>query len=175
MPCCVGQSAELGASFLTFTFADKMTSHQTVAERPSIDDVSHAEASNTSRLYSQVGFNHMLGLRREMASEGQSRLVLDTRSELTNNFQNAHGGVIMTMLDGAMSSAALSSSSFQRAVVTIDMSTQFFKPGKGRLAAHGRVSGGGRSVCFCEAHITDEAGDVVARALGTFKFVDPSR
>ena len=107
-----------------------------------------------------------------MAEDGASRLVLETRPDLTNNFDKAHGGVIMTMLDGAMSSAALSSTGFQRAVVTIDMSTQFFKPGQGRLTAHGRVSGGGRSVCFCEAHITDDAGDAVARALGTFKFVD---
>ena len=138
----------------------------------SIDDVSHAGASDTSRFYAQVGFNHLLGLRRELAEGGASRLVLETRPELTNNFENAHGGVIMTMLDGAMSSAALSSSGFQRCVVTIDMSTQFCKPGQGRLTAHGRVSGGGRSVCFCEAHITDEAGDLVARALGTFKFVE---
>ena len=138
----------------------------------SIDAVSHAAAPDTSRLYAQIGFNHLLGLRREMAEDGASRLVLETRPDLTNNFDKAHGGVIMTMLDGAMSSAALSSTGFQRAVVTIDMSTQFFKPGQGRLTAHGRVSGGGRSVCFCEAHITDDAGDAVARALGTFKFVD---
>lgn len=140
-----------------------------------IDAVSHAGASDTSRLYAQVGFNHLLNLRREMASGGASRLVLDTRPELTNNFHNAHGGVLMTMLDGAMSSAALSSTDFQRAVVTVDMSTQFFKPGRGRLVAHGRASGGGRSVCFCEAHITDDSGDVVARAMGAFKFVDPQR
>lgn len=138
-----------------------------------IDAVSHAGASDTSRLYAQVGFNHLLGLRREMASAGVSRLVLDTRADLTNNFHNAHGGVLMTMLDGAMSSAALSSTNFQRAVVTADMSTQFFKPGQGRLVAHGRASGGGRSMCFCDAHITDDNGDVVARAMGTFKFVDP--
>ena len=140
-----------------------------------IDAVSHAGASDTSRLYAQVGFNHLLNLRREMASGGASRLVLDTRPDLTNNFHNAHGGVLMSMLDGAMSSAALSSTNFQRAVVTVDMSTQFFKPGRGRLVAHGRASGGGRSVCFCEAHITDDSGDVVARAMGAFKFVDPHR
>lgn len=79
----------------------------------------------------------------------------------------------MSMLDGVMSSAALSKSGFTRAVVTIDMSTSFIKPARGRLVAHGQTIGGGRSVCFCEARIEDEAGDVVAKAMGTFKYVDP--
>jgi uncharacterized protein (TIGR00369 family) len=77
----------------------------------------------------------------------------------------------MTMLDGAMSSAALSHSGFQRAVMTIDMSTQFHKPGRGRLVAHGRATRAGQSICFCEAHVEDESGEVVAKAVGTFKFM----
>jgi uncharacterized protein (TIGR00369 family) len=126
---------------------------------------------NTSTLFAQVGFNQLLNLRREFAENGVSRLVLETRPELTNNFHNLHGGVIMTMLDGAMSSAALSRSGFQKAVVTIEMSTAFLKPARGRLVAHGQASGGGRSICFCEARIEDESGDLVARAMGTFKYV----
>ena len=77
----------------------------------------------------------------------------------------------MTMLDGAMSSAALSRSDFKKAVVTIEMSTAFVKPGRGRLVAHGQAVGGGRSICFCEARLEDESGDVIARAMGTFKYV----
>lgn len=128
---------------------------------------------DTSTLFDQVAFNQMLDLRREFAQDGVARLVLHSRPELTNNFHNLHGGVIMTMLDGVMSSAALSKSDFQKAVVTIDMSTAFLKPGRGRLVAHGKALGGGRSVCFCEAHIEDECGDLVARAMGTFKYVNP--
>ncbi len=128
---------------------------------------------DTSTLFAQVGFNRLLDLRREFAEGGVARLVLQARPELTNNFHVLHGGVIMTMLDGVMSSAALSKSGFTRAVVTIDMSTSFIKPGRGRLVAHGQAVGGGRSVCFCEARIEDEAGELVAKAMGTFKYVDP--
>jgi uncharacterized protein (TIGR00369 family) len=128
---------------------------------------------DTSTLFSQVPFNGLLGLRREFCEAGQARVVLETRGELTNNFAATHGGVIMTLLDVAMSSAALSKSDFQRAVVTIDMSTSFIKPGRGRLVAHGTAVGGGRSVCFCEARVEDEAGDTVAKAMGTFKYVKP--
>lgn len=138
---------------------------------PTLTDVQDQPAPDTSQLFQQVAFNHLLGLRRELAEGGVSKLVLDLRDELTNNFDNAHGGVLMTMLDGAMSSAALSHSGFQRAVMTIDMSTQFHKPGRGRLVAHGRATRAGQSICFCEAHVEDESGEVVAKAVGTFKFM----
>ena len=128
---------------------------------------------DTSTLFARVPFNRLLGLQREFCEAGQARMVLETLDELTNNFEATHGGVIMTLLDVAMSSAALSKSGFQRAVVTIDMSTSFLKPGRGRLVAHGTALGGGRSVCFCEARIEDEAGDLVAKAMGTFKYVRP--
>lgn len=129
---------------------------------------------DTSNLFEQVGFNRLLDLKREFAEGGVARLVLQARPELTNNHLAVHGGVVMTMLDGAMSSAALSKSGFTRAVVTIDMSTSFIKPARGRLVAHGLAVGGGKSLCFCEARIEDEEGDLVARALGTFKYVNPS-
>ncbi len=129
--------------------------------------------ADTSTLFTQVAFNRLLGLRREFAEGGVARLTLQARPELTNNFHNVHGGVLMSMLDSAMSSAALSKSGFRKAVVTIDMSTAFLKPGRGGLVAHARAVGGGRSVCFCEAHIEDEQGEVVAKAMGTFKYVQP--
>ena len=128
---------------------------------------------DTSRLYEKVAFAKLLELRREFAEGGVSRMSLEARPELTNNFENVHGGVIMTMLDMAMSSAALSKADFKKAVITVDMSTHFLHPGQGRLVAHGRAVGGGKSLCFCEAHIEDAAGRRVASAMGAFKYVDP--
>lgn len=127
--------------------------------------------TDTSTLFAQVPFNHLLGIRREFAEDGVARLVLDSRQDLTNNHHAVHGGVLMSLLDSAMSSAALSASGFTKAVVTIDMTTSFLKPGSGRLTAHAQVQGGGKSVCFCEARIEGEAGELVARAMGTFRYV----
>lgn len=145
----------------------------TTATETAPDKPAESPATDTSALFAKVAFNRLLDLRREFAEDGVARLTLQARPELTNNFQVLHGGVIMTMLDGVMSSAALSKSGFTRAVVTIDMSTSFIKPARGRLVAHGQAVGGGRSVCFCEARIEDEAGELVAKAMGTFKYVDP--
>lgn len=129
------------------------------------------ERPDTSRLFAQVAFNHLLGLQREFAQDGVARLTLAARPELCNNFLVVHGGVLMAMMDSAMSSAALSASGFQKAVVTIDMTTSFHRPARGRLTAHATCQGGGQSVCFCEARVEDEQGEVVARAMGTFRYV----
>ncbi|WP_027478775.1 PaaI family thioesterase [Curvibacter gracilis] len=128
-------------------------------------------STDTRALFAQVAFNHLLGLQREFAEGGVARLSLDLRPELTNNFGVVHGGVLMSLMDSAMSSAALSATGFQKAVVTIDMSTSFHRPGRGRLLAHATCQGGGRSVCFCEARVEDASGQVVARAMGTFRYV----
>ena len=50
-----------------------------------------SEVTDTSNLYEKVHFAKLLGLRRELAEGGVSRLVLDTRLELCNNFENTHG------------------------------------------------------------------------------------
>jgi uncharacterized protein (TIGR00369 family) len=94
--------------------------------------------------------------------------------ELLNNHASAHGGVLMTLLDSAMAHAALSRVAYARKVVTIDMHIAFMRPTSGRLRASGTATGGGRSVCFCEATVTDAAGEVAARAMGTFRYCDPA-
>jgi uncharacterized protein (TIGR00369 family) len=120
----------------------------------------------------QVPFIEHLQLTREHAEAGQSRVSLELRPELLNNHAGGHGGVVMTLLDCAMAHAALSRVDYAREVVTIDMHIAFMRPASGRLVATGRATGGGKSVCFCEAHITAEDGEVAAQAMGTFRYRD---
>ena len=80
----------------------------------------------------------------------------------------------MTLLDSAMANAALSRIDFAREVVTIDMHISFMRPASGRLEATGRATGGGRSVCFCEAEVVDSTGEMVAKAMGTFRYRAPA-
>lgn len=119
-----------------------------------------------------VPFSEHLGLRVEHAEAGVSRVALELRAEHLNNHDGGHGGVVMTLLDSAMAHAALSRVAYGREVVTVDMHIAFMRPAAGRLLAEGRATGGGRSVCFCEATITDASGEVTARAMGTFRYRD---
>ena len=119
-------------------------------------------------------FTDHLGLVRESAVDGEARITLELRPELLNNHAGGHGGVVMTLLDCAMAHAALSRVDYAREVVTVDMHIAFMRPASGRLVAVGRVTGGGRSVCFCEAHLLGADGEAAAHAMGTFRYRDPA-
>ncbi len=99
--------------------------------------------------------------------DGRSRLRVALGPEHGNNLGIAHGGLICTLLDIAMGTAARSR--IERPVMTLDMQVSFLSPGRGALLGEGRVVRAGRSVVFCEAEIRDEAGELVAKASGLFK------
>ena len=119
-----------------------------------------------------IPFLAMLGARLVSEQDGVAVVQLELRADLLNNHGGGHGGVVMSLLDSAMANAALSKIDYSREVVTIAMHIAFMQPGAGRLTATGRATGGGRSVCFCEAEITNEAGQVTAKAMGTFRYRD---
>lgn len=121
-----------------------------------------------------IPFLDKIGMRRVRVGGGEAVVTLDLQPDLLNNHGGGHGGVVMTMLDSAMANAALSRIDFAREVVTIDMHIGFMRPATGRLEATGRATGGGRSVCFCEAEMTDSTGEVVAKAMGTFRYRAPA-
>ncbi|MNG39445.1 hypothetical protein D3C84_1275310 [compost metagenome] len=54
------------------------------------------------------------------------------------------------------------------------MHVGFMRPATGRVEATGRATGGGRSVCFCEAEAVDATGQVIAKAMGTFRYRAPA-
>lgn len=112
-----------------------------------------------------------LGIERVHSHEGRALLALEIKPAFRNSWQAAHGGVIMTMLDSAMSLAArLHLHGAPGGILTIEMNAKFISPGMGeRLNAEGKVIGGGRSTLFCEAEVRDEAGNLVARSMGTLK------
>lgn len=112
-----------------------------------------------------------LGIERVDDGDGRALLALAVKPEFRNSWKAAHGGVIMTLLDSAMSLAArMHLQGAPGGVLTIAMNTKFISPGMGdRLTAEGKVIGGGRSTLFCEAEVRDEAGKLVAKAMGTLQ------
>jgi uncharacterized protein (TIGR00369 family) len=112
-----------------------------------------------------------LGIERVQSDEGRALLALEIKPAFRNSWKAAHGGVIMTMLDSAMSLAArMHLQGAPGGILTIEMNVKFISPGiGGRLTAEGKVIGGGRSTLFCEAEVRDEAGNLVAKGMGTLK------
>jgi uncharacterized protein (TIGR00369 family) len=115
-------------------------------------------------------FVDLLGVERVESAEGRALLALNVKPAFRNSWKAAHGGVIMTLLDSAMSLAArLHLRGVPGGMLTIEMNAKFISPGMGdRLIAEGRVIGG-RTILFCESEVRDEAGNLVAKGMGTLK------
>jgi len=122
-----------------------------------------------------IPFVEMVGLEMVAWGAGESDLALTLREELCNSWGVAHGGVMMTLLDVTMASAARSPNQPDHdtspGVVTIEMKTSFMRPGLGRMTAKGRLLQRTVSMAFCEGSVFDEAGQLVAHGTGTFKYL----
>lgn len=128
-------------------------------------------ATDPRALFGRVPFMRLLDVRREFSEGGRARLVIDERPEIGNVIGAVHGGVVITLLDVVMASAAVSKLGFTRTAVTLNMNTSFLEPGRGRLTADGEVVSHDDSVAWCRAAVTDGRGHTIAHALGSFRYL----
>jgi len=118
----------------------------------------------------RIPFVSHLKILTETLGEGSARLSLPIEPHLTNSIGTVHGGVIMSLLDVALCTAARTLHPDSLGVITIDMSTSFIGGGSGaRLLAEARVLKNGRSMIFVEGEAKNEDGSLVAKAIATVR------
>jgi uncharacterized protein (TIGR00369 family) len=121
-----------------------------------------------------IPFVDHLGFTLEKFEGGHSELHFAPRAEHLNSFDVAHGGVVMTLLDVTMATAARSVEPGM-GVVTIEMKTSFMRPAQGeagfKLISQGTLLQRTRAMAFTEAKIFDAQGQLCAHATGTFKYL----
>jgi uncharacterized protein (TIGR00369 family) len=127
--------------------------------------------SDPRNVFAAVPFMALIGARREFSEGGRARLVIEPRADLGNVIGALHGGVVLTLLDVVMASAAVSAIDFSRTAVTLDLNTSFLEPGRGALTADGEVLHRDDSMAWCSGAVTDSAGSVVARAQASFRYL----
>lgn len=123
------------------------------------------------QVFAKVPFMQALGVQRDFSEGGKARLSLDPKPEHGNVIGAVHGGIVVTLLDVAMASAAVSAVDFLKTVVTLNLDTCFVEPGRGHLVADGEVVRSDGTVVWCRAHITDADGRLVAKAQGSFRYL----
>lgn len=121
--------------------------------------------------FAAVPFTRLIGMRREFSAAGRARFVLDARPDLENVIHAMHGGVVATLLDVAMASAAVSKLDFAMTAVTLSMNSSFVRPGHGQLVADGELMAIDDGIAACRARVVDAAGRLVARAQGSFRYL----
>ena len=124
----------------------------------------------TREYQKKIPFVTHLKMVTESLGEGQARLSVPIEPHLTNSLGTVHGGVIMSLLDVALCTAARTLHPDSLGVITIDMSTSFIGGGSGaRLLAEARVLKNGRSMIFVEGEAKNEDGSLVAKAMATVR------
>ena len=118
----------------------------------------------------KIPFVAHLKILTESLGDGTARLSLPIEAHLTNSLGTVHGGVIVSLLDVALCTAARTLHPDSMGVVTIDLSTTFIDGGRGsRLYADARVLKDTKSMTFVEAEAKNEDGGIVAKALATVR------
>jgi len=124
----------------------------------------------TRQYQSKIPFVTHLGLTTEALGDGTARLSMPLPKHFTNSLGTAHGGVIMSLLDVALCTAARTLHPDSIGVITIDLSTSFIGGGSGaRLVAEARVLKDGRSLIFVEGEAKNADGSLVAKAIATVR------
>ena len=125
---------------------------------------------STREFQKKIPFLVHLQIFTETLGEGTARLSLPIEPHFDNSMGTVHGGVIMSLLDVALCTAARTLHPKSVGVVTIDMSTSFIGAGSGgRLIAEARVLKDRRTVSFVEGEALNEDGSLVAKAIGTVR------
>ena len=118
----------------------------------------------------KIPFVSHLKILTEELGEGTARLSLPVEPHLKNSLGTVHGGVIMSLLDVALCTAARTLHPDSIGVITIDLSTSFIGGGQGaRLLAESRVLRDGKSMIFVEAEAKNDDGSLVAKAIATVR------
>ncbi|AJP57754.1 phenylacetic acid degradation protein [Pandoraea vervacti] len=117
------------------------------------------------------GFIDHMGIELLRAENGESEVRLALSSQHLNSWEVMHGGVTMALLDVALSTASRSVAPHGTGVVTIEMKTSFMQPGSGEMRAFGRLLHRSTTMAYCEGEVRDAKGKLVAKAMGTFKYL----
>ncbi|HJV82719.1 PaaI family thioesterase [Noviherbaspirillum sp.] len=121
----------------------------------------------------EIPFLHDLGVEFIRMADGEAQVALTLSERHMNSWNVAHGGIIMTLLDVAMSMAGRSLDPDARGGVTIEMKTSFLQPGGhpgARIVAKGKAFHRARTICFCEGEVWND-DKLAAKAMGTFKYL----
>lgn len=118
-------------------------------------------------------FSDHLGMRMDDWSDGYARFSLPLAEFTMNRHGNPHGGVHAALIDTVMGYAGCWTGDPDRRqmCLTLALTVQYLsRPKGGALVAEGWKTGGGRSTFFAEAVVRDDAGDLIAKGTGTFRY-----
>ncbi|OCC25630.1 thioesterase [Croceicoccus estronivorus] len=116
-----------------------------------------------------TGFNSLLNVTFSGFEEGRYWIELEAGEHHVHEQGFVHGGVILSLLDIAMSRAARHGRPKDAYLPTIELTASFLRPlSPGRVRAWGMIRQQGRSLCRIEGMVLDDKGRSCASGRATF-------
>jgi uncharacterized protein (TIGR00369 family) len=118
----------------------------------------------------QTNLSRWMNFTLERVARGEVTFAMLPREELYNLIGSVHGGIITTLLDTALGSAAQSLLPAGQVATTMDLHTRFHRPvtvAVGKVFAEAHVVHAGRRTATSEAKLVDARGVVYATGNST--------
>ncbi|WFU41514.1 PaaI family thioesterase [Bradyrhizobium sp. CB82] len=98
------------------------------------------------------------------------KVEMQARPEFLNPAGVIHGGILAAMLDETLAPTLAATLGAGEFAPTLELKVNFIAPAKvGRILGTGRIVSRGRSICFLEGQLHDDAANLLATATGTSK------
>jgi len=117
-----------------------------------------------------VPIGDTLGFRLVEAERGRVVLLGNPDQRAYNLIGSVHGGWAAAILDSALALSTLSALESDQGFTTVDIRINYLRPltvETGEVRAEGRVLQSGRRLAYCEAKLTDGAGNLICHGTGS--------
>lgn len=117
-------------------------------------------AARVSASFAKQDFMGLLDAELDRIDPGEVDIGLDYRADLTQQHDFIHGGAVAAIADSAAGYAAMTLTSPDEEVLTVEFKVNFCAPATGRrLRAEGRVLKPGRTLLLTESRVLAIADD----------------
>ncbi len=115
-----------------------------------------------------VAVARLIGFEAKEIADGRAVVTLAAGPQHANPMGTLHGGILCDIADAAMGMAFASTLAAGESFTTVELKINFFRPvWDARLRAEGKVVRRGRTLGYIECEISDERGQLIAKAAST--------
>ena len=110
----------------------------------------------------------LIGFEARDIGDGRATVTLSAGPQHANPMGTLHGGILCDIADAAMGMAFASTLAPEESFTTVELKMNFFRPvWEANLKAEGKVVRRGKTLGYVECEITDDQGQLVAKASST--------
>lgn len=123
------------------------------------------------KIIKQYNYNNHIGIQVKQIEKGNVIVEMPITPALLNSNKNVHGGVIAGLLDAVCGMTIRTL--IEHRVVTVNLNISYLAPVREneKLEAFAKILNQGYKLITAEAEARDSFGNIVAKAIGTFKII----